>query len=73
MPSQGVGMGDESQTKVRFTVKTWSGEVELEGFLLHPAKEGHATIKLANGYNISFKEDSTVSYTHLTLPTILRV
>ena len=60
MPSQGVGMGDESQTKVRFTVKTWSGEVEHEGFLLHPAKEGHATIKLANGYNISFKEDSII-------------
>ena len=53
-------MGDESQTKVRFTVKTWSGEVEHEGFLLHPVKEGHVTIKLANGYNISFKEDSII-------------
>ena len=53
-------MGDDAQSKVRLTVKTWSGDVEHEGFLLHPAKEGHVTIKLINGYNISFKEDSIV-------------
>ena len=65
-------MGDESQSKVRFTVKTWSGEVEHEGFLLHPIKEGHVTLKLENGYNISFKEDAIVKKIVLESKTITK-
>ena len=50
-------MADETQSRVRITVNSWSGEVEHEGMLLHPVKEGNITIKLENGYNISFPEE----------------
>ena len=58
MPSQGIDMGEESQSKIRITVNSWSGEVEHEGYLLQPVKEGYITLKLINGYNISFPEES---------------
>ncbi len=58
-------MGEESQSKVRITVNSWSGEVEHEGYLLHPIKEGYITIKLVNGYNISFLEESVIKKVNL--------
>jgi glutamyl-tRNA(Gln) amidotransferase subunit D len=51
-------MGEETQSKIRITVNSWSGEVEHEGYLLQPVKEGYITLKLINGYNISFPEES---------------
>ncbi|RAH16358.1 MAG: Glu-tRNA(Gln) amidotransferase GatDE subunit D [Methanobacteriota archaeon] len=58
-------MGDEVRSKVRITVNSWSGEVVHEGFLLQPVKKGYMTIKLVNGYNISFHEDSIAEILHL--------
>ena len=54
-------MGEQSQSKVRITVNSWSGEVEHEGYLLHPVKKGYITLKLVNGYNISFPEESIIN------------
>ena len=44
--------------RVRIRVESWKGEVEHEGMLMPAAAEGHVTIKLVNGYNISFSESS---------------
>ncbi len=63
-------MGEESQSKVRITVNSWSGEVEHEGYLLHPVKNGYITLKLVNGYNISFPEESIVNKSILETITI---
>ena len=56
----------EAGTPVRLVVKTWAGETSHEGLSLPPAGPKLVTMKLVNGYN-------TVSYTHLTLPTIYSV
>ena len=59
-----------SGDRVRLTASTPEGAVTHEGILLSPAASGHITVKLDNGYNVTF---AAVSYTHLTLPTICSV
>ena len=43
-------------TPVKVAVKTWSGVVEHEGLALPPAGPKLITLKLANGYNVSYPE-----------------
>ncbi len=51
-------MGDwpSPGTPVKVVVKTWSGKVEHEGLALPPAGPNLVTLKLANGYNVSYPE-----------------
>ena len=42
--------------RVRITAATPEGSVTHEGILLSPATEGHMTVKLDNGYNVTFAE-----------------
>ena len=41
-------------TPVKLTVKTWAGLAEHTGLALPPAGPKLVTLKLINGYNISF-------------------
>ena len=59
-------MGEDVRSRVRVRVKSWSGEVEHEGFLLQPIKSGYITLKLINGYNMSFSEDSVINIVTLS-------
>lgn len=42
--------------RVRFTAATEGGEVAHEGLMLAAATAGHVTVKLDNGYNVSYPE-----------------
>ena len=46
----------EAGTAVRLVVKTWAGEASHEGLALPPAGPNLVTMKLVNGYNISYPE-----------------
>jgi glutamyl-tRNA(Gln) amidotransferase subunit D len=46
----------EAGTAVRLVVKTWAGEASHEGLALPPAGPKLVTMKLVNGYNISYPE-----------------
>ena len=57
-----VGMaGAPRGSLVRIVAVTHSGEVTHEGILLSPASPGHVTVKLTNGYNVSYPDDSVSS------------
>ena len=43
-------------TPVRLVVKTWSGKAEHVGLALPPSGSNLVTLKLQNGYNVSFPE-----------------
>jgi len=51
-----MGEWPEAGTPVKVTVKTWSGVVEHEGLALPAAGPKLITLKLANGYNVSYPE-----------------
>ena len=42
--------------RVRIDASTPEGSVTHEGILLAPATDGHITVKLDNGYNVTFLE-----------------
>ena len=46
----------EAGTAVRLVVKTWAGEASHDGLALPPAGPNLVTMKLVNGYNISYPE-----------------
>ena len=52
-------------TPVRMVVKTWSGKVEHQGLALPPSGPNLLTIKLQNGYNVSFPESYVDSFEEL--------
>ena len=60
---QRTGMVDwpEPGTPVKIVVKTWSGEDSHEGLALPAAGPNLVTLKLVNGYNISFPESYVLS------------
>ncbi len=60
---QRTGMVDwpEPGTPVKIVVKTWSGEDSHEGLALPAAGPNLVTLKLVNGYNISFPESYILS------------
>ena len=43
-------------TAIKLFVKTWSGKAEHVGISLPPSSKGLVTMKLQNGYNVSFPE-----------------
>ena len=43
-------------SNVRIRVSTLAGERDFEGTLLPPAGQGLVTLKLVNGYNLSYPE-----------------
>ena len=51
-----MGEWPEAGTPVKVSVKTWSGVVEHEGLTLPAAGPKLITLKLANGYNVSYPE-----------------
>ena len=51
-----MGEWPEAGTPVKVAVKTWSGVVEHEGLALPAAGPQLITLKLANGYNVSYPE-----------------
>ncbi|MCH2638677.1 MAG: Glu-tRNA(Gln) amidotransferase subunit GatD [Candidatus Thalassarchaeum sp.] len=51
-----MGEWPEAGTPVKVAVKTWSGVVEHEGLTLPAAGPKLITLKLANGYNVSYPE-----------------
>ena len=52
-------------TPVRMVVKTWSGRAEHQGLALPPSSPNVLTIKLQNGYNVSFPESYVDSFQEL--------
>ncbi|MDG1524562.1 MAG: Glu-tRNA(Gln) amidotransferase subunit GatD [Candidatus Thalassarchaeaceae archaeon] len=60
----------ESGDRVRFTATTPEGDVTHEGILLAPSASGHVTVKLDNGYNVTFAE-SEISEITMIGPAIL--
>lgn len=52
----------EPGTPVRLVVKTWAGLDEHQGIALPGAGHGLVTIKLVNGYNLSFPESYVESF-----------
>ncbi len=55
--------GPAAGNLVRILVATPGGDVCHEGVLLSPASPEHITIKLANGYNVTFAENEVTSMT----------
>ena len=51
-----MGEWPEAGTPVKVAVKTWSGVVEHEGLALPAAGPKLITLKLTNGYNVSYPE-----------------
>ena len=52
-----IAMGDPNQgDRVRINASTPEGSVTHEGILLAPATGGHVTVKLDNGYNVTFQQ-----------------
>ena len=52
-----IAMGGPNQgDRVRINASTPEGSVTHEGILLAPATGGHVTVKLDNGYNVTFQQ-----------------
>ncbi len=52
-----IAMGGPNQgDRVRINASTPEGSVSHEGILLAPAAAGHVTVKLDNGYNVTFQQ-----------------
>ena len=58
--------GPNHGDRVRMTASTPEGPVTHEGILLAPAADGHITVKLDNGYNVTFQENEVTQMTQLT-------
>ncbi|MEE2759310.1 MAG: Glu-tRNA(Gln) amidotransferase subunit GatD [Candidatus Thermoplasmatota archaeon] len=71
--------GPNHGDRVRISASTPEGAVTHEGILLSPAAAGHITVKLDNGYNVTFEESNitelaqlgTIQSTQQTLETNL--
>jgi len=59
----------ESGERIRFTASTPEGTVTHEGILLAPATSDHITVKLDNGYNITFAESEISEMTKIGAAT----
>ena len=60
----------ESGNRVRLTATTPEGSVTHEGILLAPAASGHLTVKLDNGYNVTFAESEIVEISIISGTTL---
>ncbi len=52
--------------RVRLTATTPEGAVTHEGILLAPSASGHVTVKLDNGYNVTFSESEISEMTQIS-------
>lgn len=57
--------GPAAGDRVRILVTTPGGDVTHEGVLLAPTSPNHVTLKLVNGYNVTFAEDEVNSLTQI--------
>ena len=60
----------QSGDRVRFTATTPEGDVTHEGILLAPSTSGHITVKLDNGYNVTFAESEVSEITTISTPSL---
>ena len=60
MPDVGV--------KVLVEVESHNGKAKFEGIVLHPAADGHLTLKLLNGYNASYPTNDILSVEIIEAP-----
>ena len=61
----------QSGDRVRLTAATPEGPVTHEGILLAPAASGHVTVKLDNGYNVTFAESEVSEISRLSAAVIV--
>ena len=57
----------QSGDRVRLTATTPEGPVTHEGILLAPAASDHVTVKLDNGYNVTFAKTDVVDIALLSV------
>jgi len=60
--------GPEIGTRTKATFQSHNGTVEHTGLVLPPTAPKHITIKLDNGYNVSFPEADLLEWDHLHTP-----
>lgn len=60
----------EAGQRVTATVSTHNGEVVHEGLVLPPSSPKHITLKLDNGYNVSYPEADLISIEMLDQPAV---
>ena len=60
----------QSGDRIRFTAATPEGSVTHEGILLAPATSGHMTVKLDNGYNVTFAETEVTALSTISTPNL---
>ena len=66
-----IAMGGPNHgDRVRIVASTPEGSVTHEGILLAPATVGHITVKLDNGYNVTFLETEITEMTRITVQAI---
>tara|TARA_A100001037_G_scaffold92985_1_gene84407 strand:+ start:37 stop:1392 length:1356 start_codon:yes stop_codon:yes gene_type:complete len=66
-----IAMGGPNHgDRVRIGASTPEGAVTHEGILLAPATVGHITVKLDNGYNVTFLETEITEMTLITVQAI---
>ena len=66
-----IAMGGPNHgDRVRIGASTPEGPVTHEGILLAPATVGHITVKLDNGYNVTFLETEITEMTLITVQAI---
>ena len=58
----------ETGATVRIHCKTWSGEIKQEGIMLPATAEGYITLKLVNGYNVSYHEEMVIDIDIISKP-----
>jgi glutamyl-tRNA(Gln) amidotransferase subunit D len=63
--------GPQSGDRVRFTATTPEGDVTHEGILLAPSTSGHMTVKLDNGYNVTFAESVVSEISTIGTPNLV--
>ena len=59
-----------SGDRVRFTATTPEGAVTHEGILLAPSARDHVTVKLDNGYNVTFAESAISEISTISAATL---
>ena len=63
----------ETGTTVKIRCKTWSGEITQEGIMLPATAEGYITLKLVNGYNVSYQKEMLLEMEIINKPVTNKV
>ena len=51
--------------RIRMKIKTMAGDTSHEGVVIPPMSQGHLTLKLDNGYNVSHPLSALISFKEL--------